>query len=65
MSRTEHGYKFLKSSKRMSFRQIKRTSNSKMRACSAALCRKATKGVYVENNMFPARQKCFDPWWIW
>ena len=27
--------------------------------------RKAATGVDVEKAMFPARQKCFDPWWIW
>ena len=64
MSRTKHGRQPLKG-KSMSFKQINRASNSKMRARSAALCHKAMIGVDVENNMFPVRQKCFDPWWIW
>ena len=64
MSRTKHGSKLLKS-KHMSFKQIKRASNSKIRARSAAFCHKATCGVDIEKTMFPAKQKCFDPWWIW
>ena len=55
----------MKSNKRMSFKQIKRASNSKMRVRSAALCHKAANGVDVEEAMFPVKQKCFDPWWIW
>ena len=65
MSRSKHGAGLLKSSKRMSLKQIKRASNSKMRARSAALCFKAMNGVDIANYMFPVRQKCFDPWWIW
>lgn len=65
MSRTKHGCNFMKSNKRMSFKQIKRASNSKMRVRSAALCHKAANGVDVEEAMFPVKQKCFDPWWIW
>ena len=64
MSRTKHGSKFWKS-KRMSFKQIKRASNSKIRVRSAALCHKAANGVDVVESMFPVKQKCFDPWWIW
>ncbi len=65
MSMTNHGSNFRKCSKRMSFKQIKRASNSKMRVRIAALCRKAVSGVDIEKTMFPTKQKCFDPWWIW
>ena len=65
MSRTKHGSKFPKNRGRMSFKQIKRASHSKMRVRSSALCHKATMDVEIENTMFPAEQKCFDPWWIW
>lgn len=64
MSRTKHRFDILKG-KHMSFKQIKRASNSKMRVRSAALCHKAANGVDVEESMFPVKQKCFDPWWIW
>ena len=64
MSRTKHRFDTLKG-KHMSFKLIKRASNSKMRARSATLCHKAANGVDIENTMFPTKQKCFDPWWIW
>ena len=64
MSRTKHGFDMPKG-KHMSFKRIKRASSSKMRARSAALCRKAGNGADIEKTMFPTKQKCFDPWWIW
>jgi len=64
MSRTKRGSNGLKG-KHMRFKKIKRTSNSKMRARSAALCHKAAGEGDMERNMFPVRQECFDPWSIW
>ena len=64
MSRTRRGSNGLKG-KHMDFKRIKRASNSKMRARSAALCHKAAKEGDIERNMFPLRQECFDPWSLW